>query len=332
MRLRRVVRSLGALTAVTLLALLSGCGADGDRAAPSNPQLKHLRVALFPAGNTLPVHAAVTRGIFERNGLMVDVTEGQDLPLFMAAQSQGQYDIAMSTPTLVLLGAQKDLDLHIVSSTAQQSRERPNAVWITKDQSIRTLAELKGKTIAVPSLTGIIIDSVVYLLQRDGVQRHDVRFVQTPFPAMGDQLQAGHVDAAIATLPYSTAISARGFHVHDDVIVEAVHDASDGTIDNAITTVWSAPRQFAVDDPEAVAAWRTSLREAIEFLDDNPSDARALMAEWLKIPADVLEQAPLPDWTVDITPQQLVPYVGIARTVGSIDSDPDVNSLVWQGP
>ena len=168
MRLRRVVRSLGVLAAVAVLALVAGCGDDGDRDAPANPQLTHLHVALFPAGNTLPVHAAATRGIFERNGLQVDLTEGQDLPLFMAAQSKGQYDIALTTPTLVLLGAQKGLDLQIVSSTAQQSRQRPNAVWITKDASISSLAELKGKTIAVPSLTGIIVDSAVYLLQRDG--------------------------------------------------------------------------------------------------------------------------------------------------------------------
>lgn len=334
MRLDREGRSLRVLGAVMLLALLTGCGGagNGETRQPMGPRLEHLRVALFPAGNTLPVRAAATRGIFERNGLHVDLTEGQDLPLFMAAQSKGQYDIAMSVPTLVLLGAQKGLDLQIVSSTAQQSRQRPNAVWITKDVSIRSLAELKGKTIAVPSLTGIIVDSVVYLLQQDGVDRRDVRFVQTPFAAMGDQLDAGHVDAAIATLPYSTAIAARGFHVHDDVIVEAVHDASDGTVDDAITTVWSALRPFAVDNPEVIAAWRTSLREAIEFLNDNPSDARTLMAEWLKIPAKVLEQAPLPDWTVDITPEQLLPYVGVASAVGSIDSDPDVDSLVWQGP
>ena len=333
MRLRRVVRSLGVLAAVTLLTLVAGCGAGNDETRqPTEPHLGHLRVALFPSGNTLPVHAAATRGIFERNGLQVDLTEGQDLPLFMAALSKGQYDIAMSVPTLVLLGAQKGLDLQIVSSTAQQSRQLPNAVWITKDASIRSLVELKGKTIAVPSLTGIIVDSVVYLLQRDGVGRRDVRFVQTPFAAMGDQLEAGHLDAAIATLPFSTAIASRGFHVHDDVIVEAVHDSSDGMVNEAITTVWSAPRHFTADHPQAIAAWRTSLREAIEFLDNNPSDARSLMAGWLKIPTDVLERAPLPDWTVDITPQQLVPYVGIARAVGSIDSDPDVNSLVWQGP
>jgi len=64
-------------------------------------------------------------------------------------------------------------------------------VWLTKDPAVESLSQLKGKTIAVPSLTGIIIDSIVYLLSRDGITRNDVKFVQTPFPTMGDQLAAG---------------------------------------------------------------------------------------------------------------------------------------------
>lgn len=330
MRIRRV--GLCALIAISLLITTAGCAHDGDIADSNGSQLIPLRVALFPAGNTLPVEAAMTRGIFERHGLNVTITEGQDLPLFMAAQSRGQYDIAMSVPTLVLVGAQRGLDLQIVSSTAQQTAEHPNAVWITKDASIRSLAELRGKTIAVPSLTGIITDSVIYLLRRNRLTRKDVHLVQTPFPAMGDQLQSGRVDAVVATLPFSAAIAARGFVVHDDVIVDAVRDASGGAVDEAITTVWTASRSFADQHPDAVAAWRASLREAIDSLRADAAGARALMAEWLKMPAAILDSAPLPDWTVDITARQLKPYVAIARDVGSIDFDPDVNSLVRQGP
>jgi ABC-type nitrate/sulfonate/bicarbonate transport system substrate-binding protein len=280
----------------------------------------------------LPVHAALTRGIFERHGLDVVVTEGQDLPLFMAAQVKGRYDIAMSTPTLVLVAAEKGLGLQVVSSTAQQTAQRPNAVWITPDSSIQALADLRGRTLAVPSLTGIITDAVVYLLQRNGLQRNDVRLIQTPFPAMGDQLEAGHVDAAVATLPYSTAIVARGFVAHEDVIVEAVDVASRGAVDEAITTVWTVPRQFAVDHPDTMTAWRDALREAVAALESDENAARALMAEWLGIPSDILDKSPLPDWTVDITARQLEPYVAIARQVGSIESDPDMATLVWQGP
>ena len=94
----------------------------------------------------------------------------------------------------------------------RQSTERPNAVWLTKDPTVETLAQLKGKAIAVPSLTGIITDALIYLLKREGVERDEVKLVQTPFPTMGDQLQAGHVDAAIATIPFYTAIASTRIH------------------------------------------------------------------------------------------------------------------------
>ena len=86
------------------------------------------------------------------------------------------------------------------------------------------------------------------------------------------------------------------------------------------------------NSPEAVAAWRKSLTEATDFLDANEAEARALMEAWLKIPAKVIAGSPLPDWNVAITAQELAPYVAISKAVGSIRTDPDVNSLVWQGP
>ncbi len=320
-------RLMKVLVCVALAA--AGCS---DATAPTDPDLTTLRVAMFPAGNTLPVHTALTRGIFERNGLHVELTEGTDLSLFMAALAKGQYDIAMTVPTLVLIGAEKHLDIQIVAGLQRQTHERPNAVWITKDPSITSLAQLAGKTIAVPSLTGIIADALNYLLQRNGIDRDDVKLVQTPFPTMGDQLQAGRVDAAVATIPFNSAIAARGFRLHDDVIVQAVSDASGGTVDSAITSVWSAQRTFTAAHSATVAAWRKSLSEAIDYLDANESEARAEMQSWLKMPAAVLERAALPDWTVEMTPQDLAPYVTISKDVGSTLTNPDVNSLVWQGP
>jgi NitT/TauT family transport system substrate-binding protein len=321
-------RLANALVCVALV--VAGCG--DNEAAPTGQGVIPVRVALFPGGSTLPAHAAVTRGMCERNGLQVELTEGTDLPVFMAALTKGQYDIAMSVPTLALVGAEKHLDLRIVAGLQRQSRERPNAVWLTKDPSIETLGQLKGKTIAVPSLTGIITDALVYLLNRDGVDRREVKLLQTPFPTMGDQLQAGHVDAAVATIPFYTAIAARGFLVHDDVIVEAVRDASGGTVDTAITSVWSTTGTLAREHPETIIAWRKCLTEATDFLERDEPEARALMQSWLKIPARVVEGSPLPDWNVEITPEDLAPYVTISKAVGSIGSDPDVNSLVWQGP
>ena len=312
-----------------LALVVAGCATD--TASQSSEQPTTLRVGIFPAGSTLPAHAALAKGIFERNGLRVEFTEGTDLPVFIAALAKGQYDIVMSVPTLVMIGVEKGVELQIISSLQRSSSQRPNAVWISKDPTVESLEQLKGKTIAVPSLTGIIIDATRYLLSRNGVARDDVKFVQTPFPTMGDQLAAGRVDAVVASIPFNDAIAARGFRIHDDVVVDAVRDASGGTVESAMTSVWTASRTFGREHAETVSAWRKSLSAAIEFLDANPAEARQMMQDWLKIPARVLDPAPLPNWDVAITPQELAPYITISKAVGSTHTDPDVNALVWQG-
>jgi len=322
-----VHRLVNVLACVALV--VAGCGTE--TASQSDHELTTLRVAMSPGGATLPVHAGIDKRIFERNGLRVELTEGTDLPMFMAALAKGQYDIVMSVPTLVMIGAEKSIDVQIISSAQRSSAQRPNAVWISRDPAIESLWQLRGKTIAVPSLTGIIIDATVYLLSRNGLARNDVKFFQTPFPTMGDQLAGGHADAAIATNPFADAIAARGFRAHGDVVVDAVRAASGGTVDTAMTSVWTASRTFGREHSGTVSAWRKSLSAAIELLDGNPAEARQMMQDWLKIPARVLEKAPLPDWDIAITPQELAPYIAISKAVGSTRSDPDENALVWQG-
>ena len=93
--------------AACLAVVVAGCGADVGE--PTEQGLTRVRVALFPGGSTLPAHVAITKGICERNGLRIELTEGTDLPVFMAALAKGQYDIAMSVPTLALVGAEKHL-------------------------------------------------------------------------------------------------------------------------------------------------------------------------------------------------------------------------------
>jgi ABC-type nitrate/sulfonate/bicarbonate transport system substrate-binding protein len=147
---------------------------------------------------------------------------------------------------------------------------------------------------------------------------------------MGDQLDAGNVDAVVASIPFSGTIAARGFATREDVIVEAVRAASDGRVQSAMTTVWASTHAFADAHPDTIRAWRKSLNEAIAFLDADEERARAMMQDWLKVPAAVLERSALPDWAVEVTPADLKPYVVITKAAESISTNPDVDSLVWQ--
>jgi NitT/TauT family transport system substrate-binding protein len=319
------------LVVTVLVAALAGCGdgADaGGQGAPAN--VTEIRVAVSPLASVLPVHVAELNGMFERNGLRIKRTEGQDLPVFAAALTQGDYDIVLSVPTIALVGASRGLDIQVVSRLQRSSAAEPGTVWITKDPSIDSVARLAGKTIAVPALTGQITDSLVYLLQRSGVDRDEVKFVQVPFATMGDQLQAGRVDAVVAPPPFSTALAAQGLQIHDDVVAAAVSAATDGRVEDGMTALFASSTRFAAENPELIRAFRRSLTEAIDYLRVNEAHARTLLQTWLKMPPEVARSTPLPSWEVEITPQDLQPYVTISKAVGTIKREPDVDALVWQ--
>ena len=91
MRTTCVLRSALALV-VALVA--SGCSGPGPSASSAGPGLTDVRLAYLPGPVSLPFEVAVRDGIFERNGLHVVPTEGQDLTVFTTALSQGRYEIA----------------------------------------------------------------------------------------------------------------------------------------------------------------------------------------------------------------------------------------------
>jgi NitT/TauT family transport system substrate-binding protein len=317
------------LVCAVLVLLVVGC----SPAPQATPDLAEVRVALVPAYSTLPVRLAQQDGTFARHGLRVDVVDGPDIAAFAAGLAQDRYDIAMSVPATVIAASARGLDVVVVSRLQRNTADRPGTVWITRDPGIDSIEQLRGKTVAVPALTGQISDSLIYLLQRRGIGRDEVRFVQLPFGAMADQLKAGRVDVAVAGDPFKTAMAADGARLHEDVVLEAVRDASGGTVDNAMTALLASSGRFTASRPEVIRAFRASLTEAVAYLDTHEAEERRLLQEWLGTPVQTTQHAAGSVRVLDIAPEDLRPYVTIARAVGTIDRDVDVRGLVWQdGP
>ncbi|MFI6094968.1 ABC transporter substrate-binding protein [Lentzea sp. NPDC051213] len=316
-----------AAATLLLTGAVAACGAD----APSSPDgVTVVRVAMIPLGSTLPVHVADKQGIFARHGLRIERTEAQEPTTFAPALTAGRYDIVFSLPTIVLVAADKGLDVQVVNRMQRSTPGSPNGALFTKDRSLDSFAALRGKKIAVPALTGTVPDCLKYLLLDEGVGLHEVELVQTPFPAMGDQLAAGRVDAVVAGIPYSSALLDRGFHAQSELVATAVRKASDGKVTSGMTALFAATAAYTRDHPDVVRAWRRSLQEAVDYLNGHDAEARKYLETWLAMPPAVAQGSPLPDWTIDITPEDLRPYVTIARRVGTIDTEPDVGKLVWQ--
>src|SRR3954464_2853749 len=115
-----------------------------------------------------------------------------------AALAAGALDCATQAPLSLSNGVVGGgLKAYIV---AQHVFEKPggfSVYWAVKDDSpIKTVADLKGKTIGIPVAGGGTYGPFAMLLQKNGVwPKTDIKLVETGFAVSDDALRRGRVDA-----------------------------------------------------------------------------------------------------------------------------------------
>lgn len=277
-----------------------------------------------------------------RLGLFLNVTHGPALIGLQQEFAKGlaglpvEEQVFASGPEEVsaLLGGSLDAGYlgpgpYVLAESRAPGRLRLLAGVVTGGQSlvarpgsgIRTVADLRGRRVAVPS-HGNTQDLTLRLLLdtaglRAGDQGGDVEVVPVKNSAVGEALKQGVVDAALAPAPYGEKLVDKG----DAVAVPRV----DAVIDawRIPATILVVTEEFARANPEATAALVKANAEAVaRARRDRLAVARrfnALLAESTgkEIDEDVL-LASLADMTptTDIAPGAMARMVRAAEVSG----------------
>src|SRR5712691_3620093 len=119
--------------------------------------------------------------------------------------TQGVLSLAQGT-------AQADLKAYIV---AQHVGEKPGSFsvyWAVKDDSpIKTIADLKGKSVGTNVFGSGILGPMFLLLRRNGIDpEKDIKLVETGFPASEDAIRSGRVDVGVLNQPFAARAEAKG--------------------------------------------------------------------------------------------------------------------------
>jgi NitT/TauT family transport system substrate-binding protein len=118
--------------------------------------------------------------------------------------------------------------------------------------AIRTVDQLRGKTIAVNALNGLAVLLTANVLNSYGVPASAVHFVVIPFPAMGAALAAHRVDAAFLTEPFlSAAEQAQG--------AVPLFDIDQGAAQDFPIAGYVATQAWATKYPRTAAAFTAAL-------------------------------------------------------------------------
>lgn len=309
------LRIIGLAVATTALCLLL----PGGLVAQDRPKTP-VRAAYVPVATWLPAWVALDKGIFDKHGLAVTLTQIQNLSLLPGTVGR-QFEFAASTPTDLLKAVASGIDVVASAGEAIEIKSNPTTQVIArKDSDIRSASDLSGKAIAAPTIGAVIYVATLYWLKKNGVDPGSIRAVEVPFPNMGDQLKAGNVDAVEALEPFTGALLAAGNVSLGDPLLAAG--------DEVLFPFWISDGKWARANRPVIKAWIDALTEAKTFMDANAAETRAILAKYSRLPADVVQKVPLPTYRFTIQPDELAVWIEVLKDLGQLSTAIDKAKIV----
>jgi NitT/TauT family transport system substrate-binding protein len=202
------------LALFSVCALLLVGAAVGVRWAPSASAQSLTPVTFqlnFTAGGYNAGFAlALQEGLYKRAGLDVTIVKGQGSGVTAQLVASGKADIAYADALAVMQLIAKGAPMKVVATIYQSN---PNAVTMLTSSGIKSIAELKGKSVAVP--TGQSQTAMIPILfKANGLAESDVNLVNMPGNAMIASLLQKQVDAMLGSLDnYDLIFRQRGVDV-----------------------------------------------------------------------------------------------------------------------
>jgi NitT/TauT family transport system substrate-binding protein len=309
------LRSLTAGTVAVAFTALALVAAPTRAQAPTP-----IRAAYIPVITWLPAWVAKEKGFFAKHGLDVTLSVAQNLSILPGTVGR-QFEFVPSTAPDLLKAVASGLDVVAVAASVFETEDNASTqLMVAKDSGIASAKDLSGKLIATPTIGGVIHVSVLYWLKKNGVDPASIRAVEVPFPNMADQLKAKRVDAVEAVEPFVGALKAGGNVALTAPLLSAGKEV--------LFPFWIASGEWARAHGPMVAAWKASLDDAITFIKENPDEARAVVAQYTKLPEAVVKATPFPTYRTAIAAKDIDVWANVLREIGQLTTPVDPAKLV----
>lgn len=195
--------SLMSIIMVVLVACNEESKEDDNSSEGNEAELVKVSVGYMPNFASInTVIAGIESGSFKEQGIEVELVEFADGPTIIAAMESGSIDFGYIGPGAHVLPIQGKADIIAFSQLGNADEVIGNA-----DKGVKTLADLKGKKVAIA--TGTSSETILQLaLQEADLTKDDVTLYDMDASAIVTAMISGSVDAAATWSPNTNTIKA----------------------------------------------------------------------------------------------------------------------------
>ncbi len=204
----------------------------------------------------------------------LDITAFRASDATFRAFEAGQIDGGSASANAVLTAASKGLDLRVVASLSLEAEGGSVTQYMVKaDSPIKTIADLKGKTVGIVGYRSSIELWARAALSKGGLNPdRDVNWAVVPFPAMGPAVRSGKVDIAGMPQVFSEPEAAKGG-------LRTLFTSKTGVpFDEELILIIMRP-EIMKKHPEAVRAFLADLSTATKWYLKNTREAKQALID-----------------------------------------------------
>jgi len=206
--------------------------------------------------------AALAEGYYKDAGLDVTLVQGNGsgntAQMVAAGRAQLAYADAVAVSQLIAKGA----PMKVVSTVYQSN---PNAVMSLKKANIKSVKDLAGKKVGVPSGSSQTT-MLPLLLKSNNLKESDINMIDMPVASMVPALLQGQVDAVLGSIDaYQIQAEAQGAQLD-------VYRFADHGVPTVSTSIF-ASNAYLKENPEVVKKFIAASLKGWSFALDNPEKA-----------------------------------------------------------
>jgi NitT/TauT family transport system substrate-binding protein len=275
-------RGFGAVAAAFAITAAAFLGSSAQ--AQQKPVIKVSSLTL-PVFNPLVWNIMKTRGLDAKHGFELDIHAYPSISAFYAGFATGETDVLIGGPTVLQKLAQEGVPVRIFGTGFTLA----DLVIFAKDDKIKSLADLKGKQLAI-DMGGSQFQVVKMYATAKGIDLgKDITVVNANFAVARAQLEASRVDAALVIEPLASIIAKQNPDWH------VIFNGAEGWKEITGEAGWEivpAMRADAIqrvpDGPKMLLA---ALADVADVMQKETAAADKIANETLKLPPGILTAA-----------------------------------------
>ena len=219
-----------------------------------------------PAGYNAGFELAVEKGLYKAAGLDVTIEPGNGSQTTAQLIAVGKYDIGFADSAPVMKLIADGAKVKVLSTILQGN---PNAVTALKKTGLKSVADIKGRSVAMPN-AGSQSSMFPLVLAANGLKESDIKLVNMPPQSMVASLIQGSVEVILGSVDqFDIQLRAQGQEFDSYLFI----DSGAPTVSTSII----ASEEFLAKNSEVAKKFVAASLKGWYATLDNPTEAVAAM-------------------------------------------------------